>query len=99
MLEELETPDPFRALPEVALRNEEPERIAVVRLERPAVESVREQHIVVVCQAGFASSLAAASLRQLGLVNATDLAGGFEAWKQAGQPVAVRSARRAPVST
>ncbi len=58
-----------------------------------------EQHIVVVCQAGFASSLAAASLRQLGLVNATDLAGGFEAWKQAGQPVAVRSARRAPVST
>jgi rhodanese-related sulfurtransferase len=45
-----------------------------------------DQHVVVFCQAGYASSLAAASLRQLGLTNATDLIGGFEAWAQAGLP-------------
>jgi len=45
-----------------------------------------EQHVVVICQAGYASSLAAASLRQLGLTNATDLVGGFEAWARAGLP-------------
>lgn len=45
-----------------------------------------DQCIIVVCQAGYASSLAAASLRQLGLSNATDLIGGYEAWAQAGQP-------------
>jgi rhodanese-related sulfurtransferase len=39
-----------------------------------------EQPIVVVCDEGYASSLAAASLRQLGLHGATDLAGGFQAW-------------------
>lgn len=36
--------------------------------------------LVVVCDEGFASSLAAASLRDLGLMRATDLAGGFQAW-------------------
>jgi rhodanese-related sulfurtransferase len=47
-----------------------------------------DQHVVVICQAGYASSLAAASLRQLGLTNATDLIGGFEAWARAGLPIA-----------
>jgi rhodanese-related sulfurtransferase len=41
-----------------------------------------DQAIVVVCDEGYASSLAAASLQDLGLRNATDLAGGFQAWKQ-----------------
>jgi rhodanese-related sulfurtransferase len=36
--------------------------------------------IVVVCDEGYASSLAAATLRRLGLHRATDLAGGFQAW-------------------
>ena len=40
-----------------------------------------DRHIVVVCDEGYASSLAAASLQDLGLVNATDLDGGFQAWK------------------
>jgi rhodanese-related sulfurtransferase len=40
-----------------------------------------DQAIVVVCDEGYASSLAAATLRDLGLPNATDLAGGFQAWK------------------
>lgn len=44
----------------------------------------RGRRIVVVCNEGFSSSLAAASLRQLGLVRATDLVGGFQAWVRAG---------------
>jgi rhodanese-related sulfurtransferase len=51
----------------------------------PAVTGA-DQYVVVICQAGYASSLAAASLRQLGLTNATDLVGGFEAWARAGLP-------------
>ena len=42
---------------------------------------------VVVCSEGYASSLAAASLQDLGLRNATDLDGGFVAWKAAGLPI------------
>ena len=45
-----------------------------------------QQDIVVVCQAGYASSLAAASLLELGLSRATDLVGGYEAWAKAGLP-------------
>ncbi|QDY79364.1 rhodanese-like domain-containing protein [Streptomyces qinzhouensis] len=43
--------------------------------------------IVVICNEGYASSLAAVSLRQLGLHRATDLIGGFQAWRAAGLPV------------
>jgi len=43
--------------------------------------------VVVVCNEGYASSLAAADLRRLGLRRATDLAGGFRAWAAAGLPV------------
>ncbi|MGW0410597.1 rhodanese-like domain-containing protein [Streptomyces collinus] len=43
--------------------------------------------VVVICNEGYASSLAAASLHQLGLGRATDLVGGFQAWRAAGLPV------------
>ncbi|MGW2332083.1 rhodanese-like domain-containing protein [Streptomyces sp. NPDC001700] len=43
--------------------------------------------VVVVCNEGYASSFAAVSLRQLGLARATDLVGGFQAWRAAGLPV------------
>ncbi|MFD4510896.1 rhodanese-like domain-containing protein [Streptomyces sp. NPDC058457] len=43
--------------------------------------------VVVICNEGYASSLAATSLHQLGLHRATDLVGGFQAWKTAGLPV------------
>ena len=43
---------------------------------------------IVVCSEGYSSSLAAASLQDLGLRNATDLDGGFRAWKAAGLPIA-----------
>jgi rhodanese-related sulfurtransferase len=39
------------------------------------------QVVVVVCNEGYASSLAAATLRRLGL-DATDLDGGFQAWRK-----------------
>ena len=39
-----------------------------------------DRRIVVVCNEGFSSSLAAHTLRRLGLLRATDLAGGFQAW-------------------
>jgi rhodanese-related sulfurtransferase len=39
-----------------------------------------ERRIVLVCQEGYSSSLAAHTLQRLGLRNATDLRGGFEAW-------------------
>ena len=42
--------------------------------------------LVLVCNEGYASSLAADSLRRLGVVRATDLAGGFRAWAAAGLP-------------
>jgi rhodanese-related sulfurtransferase len=45
-----------------------------------------DQEIVVVCDEGYASSLAAATLRQLGLRRATDLAGGFQAWRRTSAP-------------
>lgn len=38
------------------------------------------QTVIVLCDEGYASSLAAASRQALGLVNATDLAGGYQAW-------------------
>jgi rhodanese-related sulfurtransferase len=44
-------------------------------------------HIIVVCAHGFSSSLAAASLRRIGLHRAIDVIGGFEAWRAVGLPV------------
>ncbi len=46
-----------------------------------------DQPIVVVCTEGYASSLAAAVLQDLGLVHATDMEGGFRAWVASGLPV------------
>jgi rhodanese-related sulfurtransferase len=42
--------------------------------------------VIVVCRQGYSSSLAAASLRALGLRRATDMIGGFEAWLADGLP-------------
>jgi rhodanese-related sulfurtransferase len=43
--------------------------------------------LVVVCNDGYSSSLAAATLRDMGFSRAADLIGGFRAWKAAGLPV------------
>jgi rhodanese-related sulfurtransferase len=46
--------------------------------------------IIVVCNDGYASSLAADSLRQLGHDSAADVVGGYRAWKAAGLPTVER---------
>ncbi len=46
--------------------------------------------LILMCSEGYTSSLAAASLQDLGLHRATDLAGGFRAWSAAGLPVQSR---------
>jgi rhodanese-related sulfurtransferase len=47
----------------------------------------RDLRIILVCEQGYQSSLAAANLQQLGLSYATDLDGGFTAWAAAGLPL------------
>jgi rhodanese-related sulfurtransferase len=42
--------------------------------------------VVLICAEGYSSSLAAASLRDLGLRNVTDVIDGFDAWRSAGLP-------------
>ena len=47
----------------------------------------RDLHIILICNQGYQSTLAAATLQQLGLIHATDLDRGFTAWAAAGLPV------------
>ncbi len=46
-----------------------------------------EQVVMVICNEGYSSSLAAATLQSVGLRHATDVTGGFQAWRAAGLPV------------
>ncbi|MGX7827846.1 rhodanese-like domain-containing protein [Actinokineospora sp. 24-640] len=50
-------------------------------------EVAAERTVIVFCNEGYASSLAARDLRRIGLRNATDLIGGFRAWEAEGLPV------------
>ncbi|KAI0631429.1 hypothetical protein C8Q77DRAFT_1126705 [Trametes polyzona] len=52
--------------------------------------------VIVFCQESYTSSLAAASLHDLGLLNATDMIGGYAAWKEAGLPDEVEVSSTAP---
>ena len=45
------------------------------------------RRVVLICAHGYSSSLAAATLRDLGFATAADVVGGFEAWAAAGLPV------------
>jgi rhodanese-related sulfurtransferase len=47
----------------------------------------RRRRLIVMCDEGYQSSLAAAALHELGLTRATDLVGGFQAWRAASLPV------------
>ena len=47
----------------------------------------RDRQLIVMCNEGYQSSLAAATLHELGLTRTTDLDGGFQAWRAAGMPV------------
>ncbi|ASO18870.1 rhodanese-related sulfurtransferase [Actinoalloteichus hoggarensis] len=46
-----------------------------------------ERPVILLCNEGYASSLAARDLRELGLRRVGDLIGGFRAWRAAGLPV------------
>lgn len=46
-----------------------------------------DRRLIVMCDEGYTSSLAAAALQELGFDRATDLDGGFQAWRAAGLPV------------
>jgi rhodanese-related sulfurtransferase len=53
----------------------------------PRVSDPRRR-VMLLCDEGYQSSLAAACLQGLGLVHATDVIGGFKAWRRAGLPIA-----------
>ena len=47
--------------------------------------------VIVMCQQGYSSSLAAETLQELGIAAATDMVGGFESWLASGLPVVASS--------
>lgn len=53
---------------------------------RLAVADRYDLRVIVICQEGYMSSLAARALQELGLERATDVEGGFGAWKEGGLP-------------
>jgi rhodanese-related sulfurtransferase len=57
---------------------------STAKLQLAADHNVR---LIIFCSEGYTSSLAAASLQELGLWRATDVVGGFRAWRGAGLPV------------
>lgn len=71
----------------VVERNELEWRLDPQGSHRAPQATSHDLRIVVICNEGYASSLAAVSLHQLGLHRATDLVGGFQSWRAAGLPV------------
>jgi rhodanese-related sulfurtransferase len=53
----------------------------------PEVVRQPDRQLIVMCNEGYQSSLAAAMLKRFGLEDVTDLIGGFQAWRAAGLPV------------
>ena len=53
----------------------------------PALAGDPARRVIVICDESYQSSLAAATLQDLGLARATDVVGGFRAWRAAGLPV------------
>lgn len=63
------------------------------RSDARLAEAAYDARVVVLCQEGYTSSLAAESLQRLGIHRATDVVGGFAAWREAGLPLRPRSPR------
>lgn len=59
-------------------------------------EAAYDARVIVLCQEGYTSSLAADALLSLGIRRATDVDGGFKAWQDAGLPT--RSGPAQPAS-
>jgi rhodanese-related sulfurtransferase len=56
-------------------------------IARLPVATDHDLRVIVFCSEGYSSSLAAADLQSLGLRRATDIVGGFHAWRSAGLPI------------
>ena len=54
---------------------------------RLPVVTDRDIEVIVFCSEGYTSSLAAIALQDLGLCRATDMIGGFQAWRAIGLPI------------
>jgi rhodanese-related sulfurtransferase len=54
---------------------------------RLPVATGHDIQVIVFCSEGYASSLAAIALQDLGLYRATDMIGGFQAWRAMGLPI------------
>ena len=52
------------------------------------IPEAADVHRIVICDEGYASSLAAATLKLIGLHRAADVVGGFQAWREARLPIA-----------
>ena len=68
-------------------------RLDPISAHRLAAVTGHDREIVVMCSEGYASSLVAATLVELGYSSAADLDGGFQAWAKAGLPVRRRRPR------
>jgi rhodanese-related sulfurtransferase len=75
----------------VVERNELEWRLDPLGSHRAPQATGHDLRIVVICNEGYASSLAVSSLHRLGLYRATDLVGGFQAWRAAGLPVTAQA--------
>jgi rhodanese-related sulfurtransferase len=53
----------------------------------PEVVADPDRPVILMCSEGYQSSLAAATLQRFGLGQATDMIGGFRAWREEGLPV------------
>ncbi|MFJ3704662.1 MULTISPECIES: rhodanese-like domain-containing protein [Streptomyces] len=73
----------------VVERNELEWRLDPQGSHRAPQATGHDLRVVVICNEGYASSLAVVSLHRLGLHRATDLTGGFQAWRAAGLPVSL----------
>jgi hypothetical protein len=65
--------------------------MAACRRDEKRSQPVTIDHVLTAARAGdqgYSSSLAAATLQRLGLRNATDVVGGFQAWRGAEPPIA-----------
>ena len=62
-------------------------RLDPTSASRIAAARDHDVEIILFCDEGYVSSLAAARLHELGLHRATDMIGGFQAWRAAGLPV------------
>jgi rhodanese-related sulfurtransferase len=60
-------------------------------------EAAYDARVIVLCQEGYTSSLAADVLQRLGISRATDVIGGFQAWQAANLPVACRRLNVGPM--